>query len=402
MSLRQRRGLRNGALWWVYFSVTLLALGGIWVIWQAGLVGSRDLVPLAVAHTPPPLESIVPNSPSIVLGSVSPSDAWANAILDAGLPHLDKLSGSGDGLAWWQASGAQGLLSIVPTGIAVNGQSLILTNSRQISVYVVNPVEPNALLKLGQVEWNGKVVVLSASAQVSGENVEWVIGDGSGDLALRALVIQAQRRAVALKVAVNQSSNGAEMEIALVGMNNALIPLATQYNSQTPEVELLSTGTAPVPTATRVPETYLGKIIADRLNPVIDALLLMPPETAFDYVQEQAWTGVLAWSENGPLVNGRQIHVAQAQNLDIAYLAMEDGHWVEIPLLSAIFSEGVTRLPDQQVLFQGLRMEEITYWMVYCAVQRRGQLAVSYNDFGARQTISIFDFQFRDSQTSVP
>jgi len=61
--------------------------------------------------------------------------------------------------------------------------------------------------------------------------------------------------------------------------------------------------------------------------------------------------------------------------------------------LRALYDGQTTRLPDEQVYFQGQRMNEILYWMARRATERGGRLIVSYDDFGAMQVITVVGFE---------
>jgi hypothetical protein len=103
------------------------------------------------------------------------------------------------------------------------------------------------------------------------------------------------------------------------------------------------------------------------------------------------------------LVDGRPVNVDQAGELVLQILTPNDPRGPAQPFLKAEYTGVVTRFPDEQIYFSGQRMNEVLYWTVYSSARRGGLLSVSYDDFGARQLITIFGFTpFSQSQTGTP
>lgn len=146
------------------------------------------------------------------------------------------------------------------------------------------------------------------------------------------------------------------------------------------------------PTSTRVPDIGLGRLITTKLDAVIDGLPAVPESDIAAYVAQHASVGPLTWTENGPRIDGRPMGVGQADELTIEYLSPSSPTNSAVPLLSAVYEDDITTLPDDHIRFQGQRMEELLYWMVYRSTERQGALIITYDDFGSRQTIGIVDF----------
>jgi len=238
---------------------------------------------------------------------------------------------------------------------------------------------------------DGSVLALTVfSAIPSKPDYRWILAGKSFETPINALAIQAAARSKQCLVAFNETGDS-DSELALLGLqplSGTQLPTPTTSaspNSATPNP-------LPSPTATRPPDVGLGRLVAAKLDSVIDGLGAILPQSMAVYASQHSSPGPLTWTEAGPRANGRPISVAQATDLTIEYLApnMPDG--LVVPLLTATYDGSVTRLPDERVYFQGQRMEEILYWMVYHSAERQGILMVSYDDFGARQRIGIVGF----------
>ena len=99
-----------------------------------------------------------------------------------------------------------------------------------------------------------------------------------------------------------------------------------------------------------------------------------------------------SWTDTGPTLNGQTMSVDQASELNFYALAPSDPAGTVSTFLKVVYNGSITRLPEKQIYFQGQRMEEILFWLVTHAAERDGQLRIAYDDFGAKQAITVIGF----------
>lgn len=329
-------------------------------------------------------------------GPITPADEWANALLDIALPLLEQALPSGGGFAWWQGSDAGGMLMFVGERLLLGSLELHVDDQQVIGVLIPNHENPNQLDLLASIEPERGVLVLSVVDDTPpyGET-RWLVSNAYPGIALTALAVQAERRGVALRAAFNRNPGG-EAQLALVGIAQLAptptfpIPSGTEHPTPTASRTPTTTFTT---TPTREPDVYLGRLIAEKIDPIIDAALFFDTNAVFDFAGRHPWTGILSWTETGAEIGGRPTAVCQATELTFYTLKANDPSGEVRRFLRILYVDGATRFPDDQVYFQGQRMEEILFWLVRRAAEREGQLIVAYDDFGAKQAITIVGFR---------
>jgi hypothetical protein len=327
----------------------------------------------------------------------TPADEWASVILQRALSLLSEPSTPADGLAWWQAREASGLLGTADGSLTLGGATLGVDSERDLALSAVDRANPNHLWPLGSIVIDHGALLLTVSIPDStGAAQRWLLSSGTPSLALNALVIQAASQDVVLRVAYAPSGGAVAQLVILDSQPNIpASPTAMWTTTAGPSPTSTRTPTATITlTPTRVPEAYLGQIIATKVDPVIDAVVQLDAATTVAFVDRHPLAGILTSTEETPEVDGHPIAASLAQELAFYWLEGDgDTHHV-VRFLTAVYTpEGTTRFPDDLIYFQGHRMSEIIYWMVLRAAERGGQLLVAYDDFGARQTVTVIGFQ---------
>jgi hypothetical protein len=333
---------------------------------------------------------------------MTPADRWANVLLDRVLAKLQQPGPPGDGFAWWQGQEAIDLLTYPDEAVFFQGSRLSIGDRKAVVVYLVSPTDPNRLQQAASIQVDSSALVLSVtSLQPDHADTQWILGGSPPDTALQALVIQAAARSTVLRVAYSPGDDRIG-EIVLIGAQPLSGPVQTPIGTASPGPAItLSPATSPTPT--HAPEGDLGVMIEARLKPVFDVGLSFPPDVVTKYTASHAWNGSLMWDETGPLVDGRPVNVDQASELILQILTPNDPRGPVQPFLKADYTGVVTRFPDEQIYFSGQRMNEVLYWIVLYGARRGGLLNVSYDDFGARQLITIIGFApFGQTQTATP
>ncbi len=355
---------------------------------------SLTFAPQPQPSDPRQVASVTP-LPEGTLLPESPADDWANALLDQGLPLLDQVTPPAEGLAWWQSREVRGELYLIANEVILNGQIVILDPQKALIVSVTDPFHSGQLLRLGTAEpTTGSLLLRIAPNDASSFEQQWRLSSGDPKLALRALVAQALMREVALQAAYS-GSGSSDTQLVLLGAR-FMRPTATPATSATPGPTAIPTHT-PTPTITpsptRAPEAYMGWVVAQKIDPVIDSVQDLESEITLAFMEQHPWTGLLTLSEGEIEVGGHPIAASTALELDFYTLELNDQSGSVTRFLTAVYTrDGTTRLPDDLIYFQGHRMEEIVYWMVVRAVEREGQLIVAYDDFGTRQGITVIGF----------
>lgn len=324
-------------------------------------------------------------------GPTTPADGWANAVLDLVLPLIQQPPLPTDGLTWWQGSGTSGVLALMGSQVTLGGQPADLSTVTAIEVVVPNQTNPNRLDHVASIQLIDSTLSLSvASLEAPHTTLYWRISNAQPALALEALINQARLRDLALNAALVQYPGG-QAQLALAGaypLNVTPTPRpATPAPAASPSVP-------PSATPTRVPEPYLGTVLAAKIDPVIDSALLFSPQLTAKAIGDHPMAGFLTWTETGAQINGRPTAVIRASRLNFYVLDADDPTGSSVTrFLTAVYVDNTTRLPDEQVYFQGQRMEEMLYWIVRHAAERGGQLLVVYDDFGATQALTVIGFQ---------
>jgi hypothetical protein len=341
----------------------------------------------------------IPPSP----GLSTPADEWANTLLDQLPPTLAEVTYPADGLAWWQSSSATGEMTLTGATLALGERPLEVTDRGTILIFVPDQANPIQLNSLGAITVEEGVLVLSVVSSVpSATGSHWLLSDARPVLALRALIIQAELRDLALVAAFARESD-TEAQLVLVEVRSLAPQTPTPGTPSpallTPTPSRTPTST-PTPTPTRVPDPYLGRVMAEKIDPVIDMADRFNPGAVFTITTQHPWTGLLTWTETGARINSRQTAVEQATELTFYTLNPDDASGTTSRLFTVVYVDGATRFPDDLIYFQGQRMEEMLFWLVRHAAERGGQLLVAYDDFGAKQALIVVGF--RPFSTPVP
>lgn len=400
----------------VWIGVLLLAVGTLafmilrttgWVPW---LTASSTPAPSPTATTDEisitfgPLEELedTPHSTSPLPTSeaglpASPADAWASLLLDRGLAVIGQSPPSLEGLAWWQSRESRGDLSLSGSDVLLGGTLVDLPMDTSLTISAVDPARPNGLIVLGSAASNGGGVILTATSRDSTEVAErWLLSAGTPGLALRALATQARLREIVLETAYSGNTD-ARAQLVLLGYRPLVSVTLTPSSTPTagPSPTPTRTGTPTItPTPTRPPDVYLGQLVTAKIDPVIDSAESFDADVTRALIESHPFTGPLTYTESGIQVRGASIAISDAEELTV-YVLEGSGETGDVTrALSAVYTaEGTTRLPDDRVVFQGHRMEEILYWIVMRAAERGGRLIVAYDDFGARQAITVIGYQ---------
>ncbi len=325
-------------------------------------------------------------------GPASPADPWANAVLDAALPALSASLPDASGLAWWQGSSAIGPLAVSGEVATLNGQPVGSSTLTSLTVLIPKNDNPNYLTSIASMERQNGVLTLSVD---SPENMQWVLSNATTDVALQALAAQAAQRDTILLAAYSEGM-GVEAQLVLVSAEDRAVVEAA---SATARASALTPSPSPqptpvrTPTPTRTPEAYLGRVMAEKIDPVIDDAGSFDPTAIARYLDQHPWIGLLTWTESGAEIDGRKTALSLAEDITFYTLSPNDPSGSTRRFLQVTYDGEVTRLPDDQILFQGQRLEEMLYWMVRRAAERGGQLIAAYDDFGSKQSVTIVAFR---------
>lgn len=402
----QRR--RVGRLKLLTLLLALAVLGVMLLRLDGGLPALTE--PIVSEPTPDPVESPVASRaqrllPTEVLltpqfeltltprGPAGPADTWSGAVLEHVLPTLAEPVTDGEGAAWWRSGTRSGELSISGSTLLLGGQPLPVDDVRLLDVLAPNRADPDHLDRYGRIAWEGDALRLTAVDTQTGGEAHWLLSQGQPSEALAALVREARSRDSVLTAAYTETLER-EASLVLLAAPRSDAPTRTPQPTSTalPWPTRTPTPTS-APTPTRVPEEYMGQIIGEQLAPVIEAADSFAPEAVQTYGSRHPWTGLLTWTEAGPQIGGLPVVVADTQELGFYSLQAGDPGGTVERFLLVTYDGRVTRFPEQQVIFMEHRMSEVLYWVVRDAAMQGGQLVVAFDDFGARQAITVLSFR---------
>ena len=356
---------------------------------------------LAVPTAPmvtPTFATLLPEAP------LSPASEWAEMLLDRALSHLPQAPPLQDGLAWWEGSGAAGRLDLDGAVVTVGGRPVDVDSQRRIDVMLPDVRNPIALTAAGSITYEADALTLTVDrGEATDMQSRWILAGMPPSRAIRALVEAADARDVALDAAFieNPGRQGTLALVGLVGATPTPTLLLPSPGGPTPTASLTPspTWTPLPPTPTRVPDPYMGRIIAERLAPVIEAAAAFNPHAVYFFAENHPWIGILTWTERGSTIGGRPSAVSQAEELTFYTLQANEPSPSVVSFLYIFYADGATRFPDDLVYFPSHRMEEALFWMVRAAAEEGGQLVVAYDDFGAKQAITVIGFRPFDTGT---
>lgn len=333
------------------------------------------------------------STPSVTLiGPATPADAWANALLDRILIVLRQPRPLPDGLAWWQNSEAGGLLALTGGALTLKQQPLSLEGQNTVFIAIPGQVNPNQLDRVASVIFDQGALNLTVySMESTAENQYWILSSAQIDAAFEALVVQAAARSAALKAAYIENP-GAVAEFVLVEAGTLDTPRVTPAGTLPTATASQTSVPINTPTPTREPDLYLGQVIASTIDPIIDSSKDFSPAAITDFVNRHPRTGFLAWTGTGSTIDGQALSVDQAEELTFYALSPSDPTGATSSFLKVVYTDNTTRLPEKQIYFQGQRMGEILFWLATHAAERGGRLRIAYDDFGAKQAITVIDF----------
>jgi hypothetical protein len=346
-------------------------------------VFERTNIPAATASTFPTEEEG---------GLETPADLWANAVLDYVLPLLNETTAPVDDLTWWYTTPDGGPLAWENGSVTVDQRQIELTESSTVEIAISDPAHPNSLRVIGEAKPLDAALQLTVNSSAEGNEARrWLLTGATPVLALEALSARASSRDISLIVAYAISRS--TMQVVLLKVE--ALATSTQQ-SETPVLSPPPT-VAINPTSTRAPEVFLGEVVASRIDPGIDEAQAISFTLTQRFIDRHPWAGILAASEQGIRINNRATSIAHA--IEFIVYVLQDTSGDVTRLFSVEYTEdATTRFPEDQLLFQAHRMEEILYWMVVRAAERDGQLIVAYDDSGDRQTITLIGFRkFADS-----
>lgn len=327
-----------------------------------------------------------------LIGPATPADAWANALLDRVIPILENYQPSSGGFAWWQGSEASARLMLTELAVYLGPEALTLSGDDPLQIEAPDLSHPGRLAELAAVLPDQAALILTiTSTDPARSESRWILSDAEPDLAVRALIVQAAARGIRLRAVYLQNTGGGG-ELALTGLE-AYSAASGAGTGTTPTRQPPSTPPpTAIPTATRALDPTIGQVMADALGPSIEAVLLIPLTVTQTFMERHPWAGPLAWTETGPQINQRPLGVEHAEQLTFYAIDPDGRQAAAARILTAIYTGSTTRLPDQQVIFQGHRMVELVYWLVRLAADHEGQFYVAYDDFGAQQALTLIGF----------
>lgn len=335
-----------------------------------------------------------PDSPSSAPSS--PTDAWATVVLDRFTAELGSAPPPSDGLGWWQGSGASGPLSVGDSGIALRGSRLSIPSGLPVDIMMPDPVEANRLVRIASIRTDADaMLVLNVSAASSDiGDTRWLLNGYSVEHCLAALVYQARQRGLQLLAAYIHEP-GDPGQIALVDAAPLISSTVTPTRPFASETAVSAVTIAPsvTVTPTRAPDTYIGRFLAERIDPFISQIY--DPSRVFELAKGHPRNGFATWSETGPLVNGQPLPILAARELDFFAVTPPSVPEPTTLILEAVYlpDEDITRLQGEGLFLPGHRMDELLYWIVRRAAERGGQLQVIYDDYGNKQVITFIGFR---------
>lgn len=358
--------------------------------------GGTPLPTATPAPTPYPTErptvTFVPED----LGedSSSPADQWAGQLFGAALPVLSGGSLAGGAFVWWQNPAENGTLAANDDGVWLGGRQLALDDLERLEISIPTAPGSNRLASYGTIAWEGGALMLTAvGGQDGAASTRWLLSNTQPQTAMRALIQQAAEQGYRLTAAYSATFEQHASLVLTAATPAELTPEVTTPPAVDSAAPTRTPTAAPTiqPTPTRAPEALLGETVAQRVNPAAEALADLPDSLKVGFAESHPWVGLLTWTESGPQIAGRAIAIQEAEELTVYVLASSDNGATGERVLSATYNGSFTRLPDDQLIFQGQRMDEILYWMVRAAFDEGGQLLVAYDDFGTRQALTLID-----------
>jgi hypothetical protein len=326
-------------------------------------------------------------------GPQTPADLWANAVLDYGMPLLAEISLPPEELAWWYTTPDGGILRWDNAELTVNGLILEVPADYSIEIAISDPNQTNNLRIIGAAKpLNGALHLILSDLSEEHEATEWLLSGASPGLAVESLAAQAEAREIRLTVAYAKTGTST-MQIVLL---KAEIGPGGIEESQTPAQDITASPpptAAITPTSIRPLDPFLGQVVAGKIDPGIDEAQAISPTITQRFKDRHPWAGILASSETGITINSRATSIEQAVDLTIYILKSDSSNSVTRLFYVEYTQDATTRFPEDQILFQAHRMEEIIYWVVVRAAERGGQLIVTYDDFGQRQAITLIGFR---------
>jgi hypothetical protein len=212
-------------------------------------------------------------------------------------------------------------------------------------------------------------------------------------LPLKALFTQAELRGIILRGFASTKA-GSVFQIVFVGIQR-IASVADTPTSGFASVTQKSVLPTLSPTATRALDSYLGQFVSSKIDPAIDQAQAISPTATHDFLDRHGWAGLLTSSETGLQVAGRTTDVSHATELTV-YMLEDQSKPSDVSRLFTVqynAEEQTTHFPEDKILFQAHRMEEIVYWMIVRAAERGGQIITAYDNYGERQSLTVIGFK---------
>ena len=320
--------------------------------------------------------------------SETPADAWANAVLDLLLPIIESNTTDEQESINWNSS--IGDLRWQNNQVVVAQQPVDILSGYTIQIAASNNQHPSSPLPIGEITpVDGALRLTIANAEAD----RWLLSSTSSILPLKALFTQAELRRIILHGFASTKARSV-FQIVFVGIQRTTRVNDTPNNPSASVAQKFPTPTFTA-TATRAFDSYLGAFVAGKIDPAIDQAQAISPADTRYFHDRHTWAGLLTSSETGFQVAGRSIDVSYATELTVYMLEdrSKPGSVSRLFTVQYNAEERTTHFPDDKILFQAHRMDEIVYWMVVRAAQRGGQIIAAYDNYGEKQSITVIGFK---------
>ncbi len=321
---------------------------------------------------------------------VSLADEWASRLLaQVRLLEGDSSPGFYD-FNWWQTSEINGVLSVLGDDITVGGIPLTISEQQVIDILVPSAADWNALKPQAAISWEGEALLLTINSNDTvSSDARWMISRGTPALAIGALVRRAGSEGRVIVCSYRElPGNEAQLVVVLAPEDQPQL-----LSPPTPEASPTVTPTLnQTPTATSLPDEFLGGMIAGLIDPAIDVAPFFHPLAQARFSDSTPWSGELTWRETSAFVGDYEIPSEKLTELSLYTLKADDPGGTVTGLLDVTADEYGLRLPDEQLVFYNHSIDEVYYWMVQHAEVRGGHLIVAIEGYGTTQAATIIGF----------
>ncbi|MBN1123145.1 MAG: hypothetical protein JXJ17_18880 [Anaerolineae bacterium] len=389
----------------VILIIALLALGAMIAQLVSGVLAVDKLQPAATLE-----QTTTPSIPDLsgtvirddlestaAMGTSDPpepvglADEWANRLLEQiRLLGEDSPPNLYD-LGWWQASDINGILTVLGDDIIIGETPISVHQQQVIDILVPSAGDWNSLKTQASISWEGDALLLTVNSNgAASSDSRWLISRGTPALAIETLVRQVGLDGQIVIASYRDLPGNEDQLVVVLGPEDEPLLLSTPTPSESPTVPPMLNQT---PTATSLPDEYLGSVIAGLIDPVIDAAPLFHPAAQARFSNSTPWTGELTWQESGAYVAEYAIPSVNLTELSLYTLKSDDSGGAVVGLLDVVADENGLRLPNEQLVFYGHSINETYYWLVQHAEIRGGRLVIAIESYGTTQAITIIGFE---------